>query len=140
MHFPYDEVYHKMGILWRKITHAMGKVWVPVYQVHPIRWALLHFPVPWETDGESHTLFHIWWNTRQDVNLIGKKHPYYRTSMSTNFAYFPHTIGFVAFSPNVRNWWENPYISHMMKLVIFFLWISLPCSFLQIFSSMILFL
>ena len=26
IHFPYDEVYHKMGILWGKITHAVGKV------------------------------------------------------------------------------------------------------------------
>ena len=25
MHFPYDEVYHRMKIVWRKITHAMGK-------------------------------------------------------------------------------------------------------------------
>ena len=25
MHFPYDEVYHKMGIGWGKETHTMGK-------------------------------------------------------------------------------------------------------------------
>ena len=26
MHFPYDEVYLRMGIVWGKITHTMGKV------------------------------------------------------------------------------------------------------------------
>ena len=32
MRFPYDEVYHKMGIGWEKITHTMGKVWLPISQ------------------------------------------------------------------------------------------------------------
>ena len=26
MYFPYDEVYHRMGIRWEKSTHTMGKV------------------------------------------------------------------------------------------------------------------
>ena len=26
MNFPYDEVYHRMGIQWEKGIHAMGKV------------------------------------------------------------------------------------------------------------------
>ena len=26
MHFPYDEVYSRMGIGWEKTTHAIGKV------------------------------------------------------------------------------------------------------------------
>ena len=26
MRFPYDEVYHRMGIGWEKSTHTMGKV------------------------------------------------------------------------------------------------------------------
>ena len=26
IHFQYDEVYHRMGIVWGKITHTMGKV------------------------------------------------------------------------------------------------------------------
>ena len=36
MHFPFDEVYLSI-ILWRKITHTMGKVWIPISQVHLIR-------------------------------------------------------------------------------------------------------
>ena len=45
MHFPYDEVYRRMGIVWGKSTHTMGKVWLPISQVHPIRRVLLYFPV-----------------------------------------------------------------------------------------------
>ena len=64
MHFPYDEVYHRMGF------------------------------------------------------LMGKNHPYYAKSMSINFSDFPHTMGFVAFSCTMGNWWGNPCISHMMKYTI----------------------
>ena len=61
MHFPYDEVYRRMEIVWEKFTHTMGKVWVPISQVHPIRRVLLDFPVLWEIDGEIHA-FLIWWS------------------------------------------------------------------------------
>ena len=30
MHFPYDEISHRMGIGWAKTTHVMGKVWLPI--------------------------------------------------------------------------------------------------------------
>ena len=39
-------------------------------------------------------------------------------NMITNFPDVPHTMGFVAFSRNVGNLWENPYISHMLKYTI----------------------
>ena len=61
MDFPYDEVYHWMGIKWEK------------------------------------------------------KYPYYGKSLITNFPGFPHTMGFVAFSLTVGNWWENSCISHITK-------------------------
>ena len=114
MHFPCNEVYHRMGIEWEKSTHTMGKVWLPISQVFPIRWVLLHFPVLWEIDGKTHA-FPIWWSTPRDGNRMGKKYPYYGKSMIIDFPGFPHTIGFVAFSRIVENWWENPCISHMMK-------------------------
>ena len=47
-----------------------------------------------------------------------KKYPYYVKSIITNFPGFPHTMGFVAFSRTMENWWENPCISHMMKYTI----------------------
>ena len=61
MHFPYDEVYHRMGIGWEKITHNMGTVWLPISQVLPIRWVLLHFSMVLKIDGKSH-VFPIWWD------------------------------------------------------------------------------
>ena len=124
MHFPYEEVYHRMGIVWGKITHSMGKVWVPISQVHPIRRVLLHFPVLWETDGETHA-FPLWRSMPKDGNLMRKKHPYYGKSMSINFPGFPHTMGFVAFPRTMWNLWGNPCISHMMTWVNFFLWLTL---------------
>ena len=54
---------------------------------------------------------------------MGKKYPYYGKSMINNFPGSPHTMGFVAFSHAMGNWWENPCISHMMRFVNFFLWI-----------------
>ena len=61
MHFPYAEVYHKMGIWWKKSSHTMGKVWVSVFQTFPMPWLLLHFLVLWEIYGETHT-FPICWS------------------------------------------------------------------------------
>ena len=49
---------------------------------------------------------------------MGKNHPYYGKSMSTNFPDSPHTMGFVAFSHTMGHWQGNPYISHMMKYTI----------------------
>ena len=75
----------------------MGKVWVPISQVLPARWVLLHFPVVWEIDREIHA-FPKWWSMPQDGNQMGKKHPYYGKIMVLNFPDFRHTMGFVAFS------------------------------------------
>ena len=60
IHFPYAEVYHRMGIGWETSTHAMGKVWVSVSQTSPIPWVLLHFPVLWEIYGETHAFLICW--------------------------------------------------------------------------------
>ena len=55
---------------------------------------------------------------RWDGNLMGKKHPYCRKSMSINFPDFPHTMGFVGFSHTVGNLRGKPCISHMLKYTI----------------------
>ena len=62
MHFPYDEVYHRMRIRWEKSSYTMGKVWLPISQLLSIQWVLLHFPMLWEIDGKSH-VFPIWWDS-----------------------------------------------------------------------------
>ena len=61
IHFPYAEVYHRMGVGWEKSTHTMGKVWLLISQTFPISWVLLHFLVLWEIYGETHA-FPIWWH------------------------------------------------------------------------------
>ena len=47
------EVYHRIGIWWKKGTHAVGKECVLISQVLPIRWILLHLLMLWETDGKT---------------------------------------------------------------------------------------
>ena len=95
----------------------MGKVWVPISQVLPIWWVLLHFPVLWKIDGETHT-FPISWSIPYNGNLMEKNHPYYGKSMSTNFPGSPYMTGFLAFSCSVGNWWGNLCIFQMMKCAI----------------------
>ena len=80
-------------------------------------WVLLHFPMLWEIDGETH-VFLMWWNILWDGNLNGKKHPYYGRGMGTNFPGFAHLMVFAEFSHAIGNWLENPYISHVMKSTI----------------------
>ena len=47
-----------------------------------------------------------------------KTNPYYGKSMSINFPELPQAMGFIAFSCTVRNVWENPRISHVIKYTI----------------------
>ena len=47
---------------------------------------------------------------------MGKKHPYYGKSMSTNFPVFPHVIGFVGYFPEP--------ISQTFSIPCF--WLSFP--------------
>ena len=58
MHFPCNEVYHRMGIGCEKSTHAIGKVWVPISQFLPISalscameywWETHAFPIRWDS-------------------------------------------------------------------------------------------
>ena len=115
MYFAYDEVYRRIGIVWAKITHTMGKVWVPISQVHPMQRVLLHFPVIWEIDGETRA-FPIWWSISNDGNLMAKKHPYYGKSITIDFPDFLHTMGFVIFFRTEENLWGNPCIPHMLNI------------------------
>ena len=44
LHFPFDELYHRMGTGWIRSTYTVGKLWLPISQVPPIEWVFLHFP------------------------------------------------------------------------------------------------
>ena len=59
---------------------------------------MMRYTIGWESDGK-------------EVPILWKK-------SVTDFLGFSHTIGFVAFSCNMGNWWENPCISHMLKYAI----------------------
>ena len=55
---------------------------------------------------------------------MGKKHPYFGKSMSTNFPGSLHTKGFVAFSRTMRNWmgigWEKKHPYYGKSMIIDF--------------------
>ena len=92
MHFPFDEVYHRMGIVWGKITHIMGKVRLPISQVHPVRWILLHFPELWEIDGET-LAYPIWKSNGKSAPILWVKyeHQFPRLSPYNGFCcIFPY--------------------------------------------------
>ena len=95
----------------------LEKVWEQISQAFPIWWVLLTFLMLLEIWWENPCIFHaikytIGWESN------GKKHPHYGKSMSTNLPVSSHTMGFVAFSCSVGNWWGNPCISQMMKYAI----------------------
>ena len=93
MLFPCGKVCHRIGTWWKNSAYTLGKVWVPISQVFPIEQIWLHFPMLWEIDGETHA-FSKWWNILQNGKLMGKKHPYYWESISTNFQGSPQYKGF----------------------------------------------
>ena len=93
-YFSYDEVYHRMGIELKK-THTMEKVWELISQAMLIWLFLVNFPM-----------------------IIEKKRSFYGKSMSTCFPGPPRKMDSVGFFRAMENWWENSWISHMMKYTI----------------------
>ena len=117
MHFPYDEVYRRMGIVWRKSTHTMGKVWVPISKVHPIWRVLLYFPILWEIVGETHA-FPICLSISWDGNQMGKKELILWWKYEYQFPRLSPYHGFYCIFPYCGNLWGNPHISHMLNYTI----------------------
>ena len=96
------------GSSWKNHPYY-GKVWEPISEAFLIQWGLLHFPMLWEIDEKIH-VFPMWCSIPWYGN---KTAPCYGKSTSTNFPGYPYTIGFVAFSRAMGNWWGNFSISHM---------------------------
>ena len=92
----------------------MGKVWVTIFQVSPIRWVWLSFPMLWEIDEKTNA-FPIWWSVPQDGNLMEKITHTMRKVWVTIFQVLPHTMGLTVFSHVMGNWWENTCISHVTR-------------------------
>ena len=83
---------HRMGFV--AFSRTMGNWWENACISH-----MMKYTIGWKSDGK-------------------KKYPYYGKSLISNFPGFRHTMGFVAISRTMRNWWENACISHMMKYTI----------------------
>ena len=116
MHFRYTEIYHRMGIGWKKTPILWEKYHYRFPRFSPYHGFCciflysgkfmgkpMHFPY-----AEVYQGMGIGWE---------KKHPYYGKSLSINFPDVPHTVGFVAFSRKCKCK-GNPYISHMLKYTI----------------------
>ena len=54
IHFPCDEVYHRMGIYKEKKHPYYGKGMGTNFPGSPNLMVSLHFPMPWEIGGEAH--------------------------------------------------------------------------------------
>ena len=97
MHFPNDEVCHRMGIKWEKSTHTMGKLWSSIFQTFAIRWVLLHFRSFGNWRGNpciSHLMkYAIGWESN------GKKTPKLWEKYEYQFPRLPPCNGFCCISP-----------------------------------------
>ena len=109
---------HTTGWIYNeKITHTMGKVWVqfPRFSqydgfsyISPYHEKLMGKPIPNFQYDEVYHMMGIWW---------GKS----THTMEKVWLPISHTVGFPSFSGIMGNWWGNPCISYMMRLVNLFL-------------------
>ena len=111
MHFPYDEVYHRMGIKWEKSTHTMGKVWLRISQVYDGFCCIFQY---YEKLVGKDMHFPYDENIPNDGSRMGKKYPYYGKSMSTNFPGF-FLIWWVLLLFSVL-WWEIDGKTHAFHI------------------------
>ena len=104
------------GYIMEKITHTMGKVWVqfPRFSqydgfsyISPYHEKLMGKPIHFQYDEVYH-MMGIWWG--KSTHTMGKVWPP-----------ISHTVSFPSFSGIMGNWWGNPCISYMMRLVNLFL-------------------
>ena len=87
----------------------------------PTAWKSMRITVP----GCSYMVSGFWWIDRYNEKFVGKLklHPYmviWWNRRTHNFrevwvwASQVQRVNFAAFSNALRNWWENPYIFHVM--------------------------
>ena len=114
MHFPYDKAYHRVGIWWKKSTHTLEKLWVPLSQAFPIRWVVCLFqcygilmgrPMHFSCD-EANYRIGIWW-----------KRWFFCEKYGYEFPKFASMGEFSAFSHAIWYWWQDTCISHLTKYI-----------------------
>ena len=115
MHFVYYKVYYRMWTYWEKITNTMGKVSTMIrhWWKKPCIFDVAKYTKRWESG-------------RRKVPIRWGKNEYQFPRFFTyvgfcgifpwiDFPHFSHLMGFTIFSSTMGNWWENPWISHVMK-------------------------
>ena len=63
--------YIKEWNLMERRTYTMGKLWELIFQILPVRWILLHFPMLWKIYEKTQVLL-MWWSIPKDGNLMEK--------------------------------------------------------------------
>ena len=102
----------------RKTTHFMEKALEPISQAFPIRWVSLTFVILWEVWWENTCISHVMkYTTKWESN--GKKALILSEKPEHQFPRLSYTMGFVAFSCAVGNWWENQCIPIWWHWLIF---------------------
>ena len=132
MRFPCSKIYCKMGIWWRKSTHTLGGKMGTNFPGSSNSMDFIAF---------CHAMGNWWRNPRishitkdtigcesdgKKLTILSEKYVYqfprftiydgfYRIFPGANFPGFSHLMGFPAFFHAMGNWWENLWISHLMK-------------------------
>ena len=63
--------YIKEWNLMERRTYTMGKLWELIFQILPVRWILLHFPMLWKIYEKTQVLL-MWRSVPKDGNLMEK--------------------------------------------------------------------
>ena len=89
-------------------SHAMGNWWG-----NPCISHIIKYSIGCESNGKKAPIL----SEKYEYQFPGFStyHGFCRIFPETNFPGFSHAMGFHGFSQAMRNWWENPCISNMMK-------------------------
>ena len=126
---------HTKGWKSNGIPLFMEKVLDPISQAFPIQWVLLTFLMLWEILWEKPCISQVmkytirWESNGKKPPILWGKCEYQFLRFSTydgfcrilpgiNFPGFHNSIGLAVFSHVMGNWWENTWISHVMKYTI----------------------
>ena len=120
----YEYQFPRLSLGFVTFYHAMGNWWG-----NPSTFRMMKYTTGWESNWKKpHTMEKVWELISQAmliwlflVNfpmIMEKKRPFYGKSMSTCFPGPPRKMDFVGFFRAMENWWENSWISHMLKYTI----------------------
>ena len=89
-------------------SHAMGNWWGNQCISH-----MINYTIGYESNGKKAPI--LWENYEYQFPRFSAYGGFSRIFPGTILPGFSHLMDFPAFSHAMRNWWENPCISNMMK-------------------------